>query len=196
MARKFNRVERIRAVSQYEGSRSPKAKAKGAGSPARPGKSGVGHLPPMMRGSASMPSLPAAPAGGAAGAAAAGARAADGTAPDRATGPRGEAVLSKTPLAGPGLPAMDSTYGTAWVVGPATFSHRGWDPSDILNHCYVPSIGWYLRSDSNPAPLGDAPTAPEYSNGDGWYDYHNNVQGAPITVTAGDGSATGGGGGH
>ena len=70
---------------------------------------------------------------------------------------------------------------TTWYVG----------PSDALNDCR----GAYLASDSNPGPLGDAPTAPGYNNGGGWFDGDNNWARGTITVTAGDGSATGGGGG-
>eukprot|EP01046_Picozoa_sp_COSAG06_P010894 COSAG06_NODE_608_length_13862_cov_86.760355_5_plen_265_part_00 len=86
---------------------------------------------------------------------------------------------------GPDGPVLYRFYfdgGTVWRVG----------PSDRLNDCY-PISGYYLVSDLNPGRPGDAPTAPEYNNGGGWYD--NGAYGAPITVTAGDGSATGGGGG-
>jgi len=86
---------------------------------------------------------------------------------------------------GPDGPVLYRYYwsgSTQWMVG----------PSDRLNDCG----GYhYLVSDSNPGPLGDAPTAPGYSNGNGWFDNDNGAYGAPITVTAGDGSATGGGGG-
>jgi hypothetical protein len=73
-----------------------------------------------------------------------------------------------------------------------------WDvgPSGRLNDCggsYNGAI--YLRSDSNPGQPGGAPTAPGYSAGGGWYDYDNRASGT-ITVTAGDGSAIGGGGGR
>ena len=53
----------------------------------------------------------------------------------------------------------------------------------------------YLLSDLNPGRPGGAPTAPGYSAGDGWTDFGNYARGT-ITVTAGDGSAIGGGGGH
>ena len=43
---------------------------------------------------------------------------------------------------------------------------------------------------------GGAPTAPGYSSGDGWTDYDIYGVRGTITVTAGDGSAIGGGGGH
>ena len=122
MARKFNRVEKLRADAAYDTSRSPKGKGSRS-----PGKSGLGHLPPMMRSSASMPELPVSDEA----AAAAAARAANGTAPDRAAGPRGDAVLSKTPLAGPGLPQMDSTYGTAWVQGSTSVRPGSVDPSTL-----------------------------------------------------------------
>lgn len=121
MARKFNMAEKLRADASYDTSRSPKAKG-----PRSPGK-GLGHLPPMMRASASMPTLPISDED----AAAAAARAANGTAPDRAGGPRGEPVLSKTPLAGPGLPQMDSTYGTAWVQGTTSVRPGSVDPSTL-----------------------------------------------------------------
>ena len=73
---------------------------------------------------------------------------------------------------------------TFWVVG----------PSDRLADCYY--HGNYLLSGSNQGPTGGAPTAPGYSAGDGWTDYDNNYARGTITVTAGDGSAIGGGGGH
>ena len=73
--------------------------------------------------------------------------------------------------------------GTWWIVG----------PSDRLNDC---ASGNYLRSDSNPGRPGGAPAAPVYSAGDGWTDYDNHNARGTITVTAGDGSAIGGGGGH
>jgi hypothetical protein len=56
--------------------------------------------------------------------------------------------------------------------------------------------GYYLFSASNPGRPGGAPAAPAYSTGDGWFDYDNNGARGTITVTAGDGSAIGGGGGH
>eukprot|EP01046_Picozoa_sp_COSAG06_P042512 COSAG06_NODE_5426_length_3488_cov_48.772794_2_plen_131_part_00 len=91
---------------------------------------------------------------------------------------------------GPGGPVLyrfyRSGYGTYWNVG----------SSDALNDC--DNGGYlYLYSDLNPGRPGGAPTAPGYSAGDGWYDIDNNggARGT-ITVTAGDGSAIGGGGGH
>jgi hypothetical protein len=75
------------------------------------------------------------------------------------------------------------SYGgsTYWRVG----------SSDALNDCN--NYGIYLRSASNPGRPGGAPTAPVYSAGSGWYD--DNGARDTITVTAGDGSAIGGGGG-
>jgi hypothetical protein len=73
---------------------------------------------------------------------------------------------------------------TGWRVG----------PSDRLNDCS--SSGTYLRSALNPGRPGGAPTAPAYSAGGGWNDYDNHGARGTITVTAGDGSAIGGGGGH
>jgi len=91
-------------------------------------------------------------------------------------------------LGGPDGPVLYRAYfgddGTYWVVG----------PSDRLNDCV--GSGYYLFSESNPGPAGGAPTAPVYSAGDGWYDTDNNDARGTITVTAGDGSAIGGGGGH
>ena len=91
-------------------------------------------------------------------------------------------------LGGPDGPVLFRYYygdGTQWVVG----------PSDALNDCAHYS-DVYLASDLNPGRPGGAPTAPGYSAGDGWYDYDNNGARGTITVTAGDGSAIGGGGGH
>eukprot|EP01046_Picozoa_sp_COSAG06_P032147 COSAG06_NODE_3190_length_5707_cov_57.591655_8_plen_170_part_00 len=88
---------------------------------------------------------------------------------------------------GPDGPVLFRYYfggSTFWAVG----------PSDRLNDCDPDYV--YLVSDSNPGPLGDAPTAFEYNNGAGWRDYDNGAYSyGTITVTAGDGSATGGGGG-
>ena len=87
---------------------------------------------------------------------------------------------------GPDGPVLFRIYdggGTYWVVG----------SSDRLNDCGGAN---YLRSASNPGRPGGAPTAPVYSAGDGWYDSDNNNARGTITVTAGDGSAIGGGGGH
>jgi hypothetical protein len=77
-----------------------------------------------------------------------------------------------------------SSDGTRWLVG----------PSDRLNDCIGSTF--YLLSGLNPGRPGGAPTAPVYSAGDGWYDRDNNYARGTITVTAGDGSAIGGGGGH
>ena len=57
------------------------------------------------------------------------------------------------------------------------------DSSDRLNDCGEYGWPFYFHSASNPGPLGDAPTATEYNNGDGWYDYNNGAHGT-ITVTA------------
>ena len=88
---------------------------------------------------------------------------------------------------GPGGPVLFRGYygdgSTQWWVG----------PSDRLNDC---GGDLYLVSDLNPGRPGGAPTAPGYSAGDGWTDYDNNRASGTITVTAGDGSAIGGGGGH
>ena len=72
---------------------------------------------------------------------------------------------------------------TAWLVG----------PSDALADCSV--FNRYLRLGSNQGPTGGAPTAPEYSAGDGSYDYDTNPTArGTISVSAGGGG--GGGGGH
>ena len=83
--------------------------------------------------------------------------------------------------------AYYSGSGTYWYVG----------SSDRLNDC-DPFGDHYLYSntDLNPGRPGGAPTAPMYSAGDGWYDHDNNMARGTITVTAGDGSAIGGSGGH
>ena len=97
-------------------------------------------------------------------------------------------------LGGPGGPVLFRAYyngdgSTYWVVG----------SSDRLNDCdpygNYPYAS-YLYSDLNPGRPGGAPTAPGYSAGDGWTDLDNNRARGTITVTAGDGSAIGGGGGH
>ena len=90
---------------------------------------------------------------------------------------------------GPDGPVLYRYYNgdsvTQWRVG----------SSGALNDC-----DWrhsnYLASASNPGRPGGAPTAPGYSAGDGWTDNDNNGARGTITVTAGDGSAIGGGGGH
>eukprot|EP01046_Picozoa_sp_COSAG06_P049950 COSAG06_NODE_7794_length_2371_cov_41.986796_2_plen_154_part_00 len=92
---------------------------------------------------------------------------------------------------GPGGPVLFRYYdgddgSTVWIVG----------SSGALNDCGFYGGDPYLASDSNPGRPGGAPTAPGYSAGEGWYDGDNDAYGAPITVTAGDGSAIGGGGGH
>ena len=80
----------------------------------------------------------------------------------------------------------DGGRGTLWRVG----------PSDALNDCGGPiGIDDYLYSAFNPGRPGGAPAAPGYSAGSGWFDIDNRASGT-ITVTAGDGSAIGGGGGH
>eukprot|EP01046_Picozoa_sp_COSAG06_P053846 COSAG06_NODE_9414_length_1907_cov_18.771571_2_plen_164_part_00 len=90
-------------------------------------------------------------------------------------------------LGGPDGPVLFRWYysggSTQWFVG----------PSDRLNDC---NGGNYLYSALNPGQPGGAPSAPEYSAGDGWTDRDNNYARGAITVTAGDGSASGGGGGH
>ena len=74
---------------------------------------------------------------------------------------------------------------TAWFVG----------PSARLADCYGNYISDYLSLGSNRGPTGGAPTAPEYSAGDGSYDYDTNPWArGTISVSAGDGG--GGGGGH
>ena len=78
---------------------------------------------------------------------------------------------------------LQGGVGTKWYVGP---SHR-------LRDCE--GGFYYLASVANPGP-GDAPTAPGYSAGDGWVDVETMDNVRTITVTAGDGSAIGGGGGH
>ena len=87
---------------------------------------------------------------------------------------------------GPGGPVLYRAYfgdgDTQWTVG----------PSVALNDCRP---NGYLVSDSNPGRPGGAPTAPGYSAGHGWCDGDNNYARGTITVTAGDGSAIGGGGG-
>ena len=92
-------------------------------------------------------------------------------------------------LGGPDGPVLYRLYdggSTHWYVG----------PSDRLNDCDG-NYGNYLYSGLNPGRPGGAPTAPGYSAGDGWtdYDIYPEARGT-ITVTAGDGSAIGGGGGH
>ena len=90
-------------------------------------------------------------------------------------------------LGGPDGPVLYRYYddgSTYWFVG----------PSDALNDCI--NFGDYLAPVSNPGLPGGAPTAPVYSAGDGWTDAENNDARGTITVTAGDGSAIGGGGGH
>jgi hypothetical protein len=76
--------------------------------------------------------------------------------------------------------------GTWWGVG----------PSGVLDDCGDPYSGepYYLASVLSSAPAGYAPDAPGYSAGE-WYDDINGAL-VPITVTAGDGSATGGGDGR
>eukprot|EP01046_Picozoa_sp_COSAG06_P018993 COSAG06_NODE_1339_length_9813_cov_44.214639_3_plen_285_part_00 len=92
---------------------------------------------------------------------------------------------------GPGGPVLYRGYeidydGTQWIVG----------PSDALNDCNPYGGPFYLASALNPGRPGGAPTAPGYSAGSGWTDIDNNYAHGAITVTAGDGSAIGGGGGH
>jgi hypothetical protein len=72
---------------------------------------------------------------------------------------------------------------TYWLVG----------PSDRLADCV--GFGVYLTSlGSNQGPTGGAPTAPEYSAGDGWTDYDANPTArGTISVTAGGGGGAGSG---
>jgi hypothetical protein len=67
--------------------------------------------------------------------------------------------------------------------------------SDALNDCNPYGSDYYLYSALNPGRPGGAPTAPGYSAEGGWTDWDNNGARGTITVTAGDGSAIGGGGG-
>ena len=64
---------------------------------------------------------------------------------------------------------------TQWWVAP--------DADYALAHCDLSNV--YLESDSNPQPLGSAPTAPTYSAG-GWFEANANGR-SPIRVTAGGG---------
>ena len=91
---------------------------------------------------------------------------------------------------GPDGPVLYRYYygdDTVWYVG----------SSDRLNDCNPDGGDPYLSSDSNHGLAGGVPTAPMYSAGRGWTDWDNGARGT-ITVTAGDGSAigSGGGGGH
>ena len=84
---------------------------------------------------------------------------------------------------GPVLFRLYSSGTTYWDVG----------PSDRLADCYDGG-GVYLQLGSNQGPTGGAPTAPEYSAGDGSYDYDADPTArGTISVSAGGG---GGGGGH
>ena len=65
--------------------------------------------------------------------------------------------------------------GTQWWVS---------DADDALARCDIGG-SIYLASDSNPQPLGSAPTAPAYSAG-GWSEYNPTAH-SPIRVTAGGG---------
>jgi hypothetical protein len=91
---------------------------------------------------------------------------------------------------GGGGPVLHRYYyggNTGWIVG----------PSDALADCAYYSGYYvnYLRLGSNQGPTGGAPTAPEYSAGDGSYDYDTNPTArGTISVSAGGGG--GGGGGH
>jgi len=84
--------------------------------------------------------------------------------------------------AGGGGPVLlrywDGSSGTRWWVAD--------DADYALARCSY--SGYYLRSDSNPQPLGSAPTAPAYSAG-GWSEQlqHNSNGNRPIRVTAGGG---------
>ena len=86
--------------------------------------------------------------------------------------------------AGGGGPVLlrywDSRSGTRWYVANA------YDTDSVLASCdYTHGNPYYLRSDSNPQPLGSAPTAPAYSAG-GWSEYSPDGN-RPIRVTAGGG---------
>ena len=89
MARKFNRVEKLRAEAEYAEAGSPSP----GSTPKRKGM-GVGHLPPMLRTSQSMSAIASSGLNKSAASAAT-----FGTALDRAAGPgfRGEAPVGKTP---------------------------------------------------------------------------------------------------
>ncbi len=99
---------------------------------------------------------------------------------------------------GPDGPVLYRVYGTWSTIGGGEGTKWRVGSSGTLNDCSGGDGGDnYLFSAVNPGRPGGAPTAPAYSAGDGWVDGDNNyAHGAPITVTAGDGSAIGGGGGH
>ena len=80
---------------------------------------------------------------------------------------------------------VSSGGSTYWCVGP---SDRLADcTSGLTVHGYL----FYLSLGSNQGPTGGAPTAPEYSAGDGSVDHDNNDARGTISVSVG-----GGGGGH
>ena len=83
--------------------------------------------------------------------------------------------------AGGGGPVLlrwyDGGSGTQWLVAS--------DADVALATCYYTPGVLYLESDSNPQPLGSAPTAPAYSAG-GWSEVSPNGN-RPIRVTAGGG---------
>ena len=101
---------------------------------------------------------------------------------------------------GPGGPVLYRFYysgSTYWRVGPSgrlNDCNPSGDDYCSLDHDYC-SLD-YLGSDLNPGRPDGAPTAHGYSAEDGWTDFDNNFARGAITVTAGDGSASGGGGGH
>eukprot|EP01044_Picomonas_judraskeda_P008310 COSAG03_NODE_941_length_5251_cov_254.015334_3_plen_172_part_00 len=92
---------------------------------------------------------------------------------------------------GPNGPVLYRVYAqnnelTGWILG----------PSDRLNDCAMgPVDALIMQSHLCQGTLGYAPTAPVYSAGDGWYRGGADSGGGyeAITVTVGDGSATGGG---
>jgi len=85
--------------------------------------------------------------------------------------------------AGGGGPVLlriwDGSSGTRWrVVSNADYALARCDPYG--------QGSFYLGSDSNPQPLGSAPTAPAYSAG-GWSEHSHHNGNRPIRVTAGGG---------
>jgi hypothetical protein len=92
-------------------------------------------------------------------------------------------VFQKGGPDGPVLYRLNGGGYVRWVVG----------PSERLNDC---SRGRpYLYSADNPGNLGDAPTAPGYSAGDGWTDPDAQSGRNRGTIAVNVGGGTGGGGG-
>ena len=91
------------------------------------------------------------------------------------------------------LPATPGDFNNS-----ATFPAMITEDEQWFDYCAPPEVvadcigGDYLRLGSNQGPTGGAPTAPEYSAGDGSVDYDNNRARGTISVTAGGG----GGGGN